>query len=148
MRKLTTKQRASVIRALVEGCSIRSTCRMAGVTKRAVMKLVVDLGQACHEYHDKHVRRLRRKRIEADEIWAYVAAIGGGHRNGREQTRPVPGKGMISKDPTTRIAATTGGGRDNDDRPVAKPVLRVGLPAPRRPAQNRILKPALKTWAV
>jgi DNA-directed RNA polymerase specialized sigma24 family protein len=72
MRKLTTKQRASVIRVLVEGCSIRSTCRMTGITKQAVMKLVVDLGEACREHHDETVRGLHCERIQADEIWAYV----------------------------------------------------------------------------
>jgi hypothetical protein len=32
---------------------------MTGVAKNTVAKLLVDLGTACAEYHDKHVRNIR-----------------------------------------------------------------------------------------
>lgn len=36
MNKLSTEDRAAVVKALVEGCSIRATVRMTGVAKNAV----------------------------------------------------------------------------------------------------------------
>jgi IS1 family transposase len=33
---------------------------------------VVDLGTACAKYHDEHVRGVTSKRIEVDEIWAFI----------------------------------------------------------------------------
>lgn len=60
--------------ALVEGNSIRSTVRMTGVSKNAVINLLLDLADACAEYHDQHVRGLRVHRLECDEIWQLVGA--------------------------------------------------------------------------
>ncbi|MDQ2786555.1 MAG: transposase [Chloroflexota bacterium] len=45
MNRLSTDKRAEVIRALVEGNSIRATIRMTGVAKNTVTKLLVDVGQ-------------------------------------------------------------------------------------------------------
>jgi IS1 family transposase len=74
MNKLTTDKRVAVIRALVEGCSIRSTVRMTGVSKKAVLKLVVDMGKACRDFHDERVRGLECARVQCDEQWAFVGA--------------------------------------------------------------------------
>lgn len=59
---------------LIEGCSIRATCRMMGAAKGTVMKLLEDLGTACMAYHDQHVRNLRVRRLQCDEIWCFVGA--------------------------------------------------------------------------
>lgn len=69
---LSKEKRALVARCLVEGSGIRATCRITGVCKPAVLRLLKLLGEACREYHDKHVRGLKCSRIEADEIWSYV----------------------------------------------------------------------------
>jgi IS1 family transposase len=74
MNKLTTEKRCAVVRALVEGCSIRSTVRMTGVAKNTVAKLLVDLGTACSEYQDRTLRNLNCKRLQLDEIWSFVYA--------------------------------------------------------------------------
>ena len=39
-----------------------------------VEKLLRDLGAACAEYQDKHLRNLNCRRIECDEIWSFVYA--------------------------------------------------------------------------
>jgi len=72
MKKLSAADRVRVISALVEGCSIRSTVRMTGVAKNTVVKLLADIGGACMAYHDKHVRNIKSRRIQADEIWCFV----------------------------------------------------------------------------
>lgn len=68
------EQKTRVVAALVEGNSIRSTVRMTGVSKNAVTNLLLDLADACAEYHDMHVRNLRVRRLQCDEIWQFVGA--------------------------------------------------------------------------
>ena len=72
MNQLSTIRRAQVIAALVEGNSINSVCRMLGVGKHTVLRLLEDAGRACAQFHDDHVRGVRSKRIECDEIWSFV----------------------------------------------------------------------------
>jgi IS1 family transposase len=72
MNRLATETRTQVIAALVEGSSVNATCRMTGVAKHAVLKLLEDIGCACAAYHNAHVRNLRVRRVQADEIWSFV----------------------------------------------------------------------------
>src|ERR1019366_586333 len=74
MNVLTQDERVRVVGALVEGNSLRSTSRMTGITRNTITKLLVDLGEACMAYHDTHVRNVRVRRLQCDEIWAYVGA--------------------------------------------------------------------------
>lgn len=74
MYKLTTADRVRVIAALVEGCSIRSTVRMTGVSKDAVSRLLVSMGCACADFHNERVRGITTKRVQCDEIWAFIGA--------------------------------------------------------------------------
>jgi IS1 family transposase len=71
MNKLSTERRAKVISALVEGNSIRATCRMTGTAKGTVTHLLVELGDACAAYQDRTLRNLRCERVQADEIWSF-----------------------------------------------------------------------------
>ncbi len=72
MNCLSTQKREQIVAALVEGSSINATCRMTGVAKHTVLKLLKDLGCAAASYHDSHVRNLHVRRVQADEIWAFV----------------------------------------------------------------------------
>lgn len=74
MNKLSTEKRAAVVASLVEGNSIRATCRMTGVAKNTVTKLLVDLGTVCSVYMDRVMTDLPCERIQCDEIWAFVYA--------------------------------------------------------------------------
>src|SRR2546422_4125878 len=74
MNRLKNQQRVSVVVALVEGTSINATCRMTGVAKHTVLKLLKDLGCATASYHNVHVRGLRVRRLQCDEIWAFIGA--------------------------------------------------------------------------
>ncbi len=47
---------------------------MTGAAKGTVLKLLVDVGEACYEYQDKMLRNLTCKRIQCDEIWAFCHA--------------------------------------------------------------------------
>lgn len=74
MNKLSTAKRTQVVAALVEGVSVRATCRMTGVAKGTVLKLLVDLGAACERYQDETLRGLKSRRIQCDEIWEFCYA--------------------------------------------------------------------------
>jgi IS1 family transposase len=74
MNRLSTAKRAQVIAALIEGNSINATCRMLGVGKHTVLRLLEDAGCACAAFHDSNVRNIRVRRIQCDEIWAFVYA--------------------------------------------------------------------------
>ena len=71
MNRLSSEQRAAVINCLVEGCSIRATVRMTGVSKKTVMRLLAECGQFCAEYQDKAFRNLNCRRLQLDECWAF-----------------------------------------------------------------------------
>ena len=74
MKRLSREQRTRVIACLVEGNSIRSTCRLTGVAKATAMKLLEQAGEACLEYQDRELRDLTTRRVQADEIWSFVGA--------------------------------------------------------------------------
>ena len=74
MNRLDESQQVQVLKCLCEGMSIRGTVRVTGVAKNTVTKLLVDMGCACAAFHDAHVRNLRVRRLQADEIWSFVGA--------------------------------------------------------------------------
>src|ERR1035438_388853 len=69
---ISMENKIAVISALVEGCSVRSTVRMTGVSKGAVLRLLVSVGSACAEYQDRVIRNVAAKRVQVDEIWSFV----------------------------------------------------------------------------
>jgi len=74
MNRLSQEERAKVLSCLVEGNSIRATCRMTGAAKGTVIRLLADVGRACAEYHDKHVRNVASHNVQCDEIWSFCYA--------------------------------------------------------------------------
>lgn len=73
MNRLTLARRTQVINCLVEGNSIRSTERMTDTHRDTVMRLLVEVGDGCRKLMDAEMRDLTCRRIQVDEIWAYVA---------------------------------------------------------------------------
>jgi IS1 family transposase len=59
---------------LIEGNSLRATSRLADVSINTVTKLLVDVGSAAANYQDRTLRNLTCRRIQCDEIWAFVYA--------------------------------------------------------------------------
>lgn len=59
---------------LCEGSSMRATARVADVSINTVTKILVDAGKACADFHDKNVRNVAAKRVQADEIWSFCYA--------------------------------------------------------------------------
>ena len=107
MNTLTIEKSSQVVASLVEGNSIRSTVRMTGVAKNTIVKLLVDLGQACSEYQDKALRNLPCKRIQCDEIWSFCYAK---EKNVPEDKKHTFGFGdvwtWVAIDPDTKLVAS------------------------------------------
>jgi IS1 family transposase len=74
MNRLSKDRQAQIVACLVEGNSIRATCRMTGAAKNTVAKLLVDLGRACREYQDGAIQQLTTSRVQVDEIWSFVGS--------------------------------------------------------------------------
>jgi IS1 family transposase len=72
MNRLDSETGAQVINCLIEGCSIRSTVRMTGVAKKTVMRLLVEVGDVCADYQDKVFHDLNCRRLQLDEMWAWI----------------------------------------------------------------------------
>ena len=72
MNKLNIDKQASIISALVEGNSIRSTERMTGVHRDTIMRLLVKIGAGCEVIMDHTMRHLPCKNIQVDEIWSFI----------------------------------------------------------------------------
>lgn len=71
MNKLTTEKRAEIVTLMVEGMSVRAICRTTGRSKGTVLRLLVDMGNVCRQYHDLLVRNVPSKRIQCDEVWSF-----------------------------------------------------------------------------
>ena len=62
MNRLPIERRAQILGLLVEGNSLRAASRLADVSINTVTKLLVDVGRACQDHHDKHIRNLKCQR--------------------------------------------------------------------------------------
>jgi IS1 family transposase len=69
---LSREKQVAVIRCLVEGCSVRSTERLVGVSRETVLSLLVRVGEGCVTLLDSTLRALPCETIQCDEIWAFV----------------------------------------------------------------------------
>lgn len=92
MNKISIERKTQVITALVEGNSIRATCRMTGTAKGTVTRLLADVGKACAKYQDEHLVNLTSKRIQCDEIWSFCHAK---QKNVPEEKQGVFGYGDV-----------------------------------------------------
>ena len=103
---LKKEKQIAVIAALVEGSSVRSIERMTGVHRDTILRLMVRVSKACASFSDAQMRDLNCKRIEVDEIWAYVAKK---NRNvtGADDWRRVGDQyTFVAMDPETKIVPT------------------------------------------
>ena len=74
MNKLSRTDRAQILGLMVEGLSIRAISRTTGASKNTIVKLLADAGEAFSDYQDRTMRNLTCKRVQVDEIWAFVYA--------------------------------------------------------------------------
>jgi IS1 family transposase len=71
MNQLDPHKRALILRCLTEGNSVRATCRLTGVAKGTVIKLVVEFGEFAEWFQGKRLVNLPCQNLQLDEIWAF-----------------------------------------------------------------------------
>jgi len=74
MNKLPAVKRAQILGMLCEGMSLRAASRLADVSINTVTKLLIEAGQVASDYQDRMFRDLPCRRVQIDEIWAFVHA--------------------------------------------------------------------------
>ena len=72
MYSMKTEKKLTVLSALVEGNSIRSTERMTGVSKLTILRMLQRVGSGCTHLLDQKMRNLSCRLIQCDEIWTFV----------------------------------------------------------------------------
>jgi IS1 family transposase len=71
MNRLPVSKQVQIVNCLVEGVSVRATCRLTGAAKGTVLKLLAEVGTACKLYQDMMLKNLPCKVIQCDEIWSF-----------------------------------------------------------------------------
>lgn len=95
MSLLTLSKRSEVIAHLCEGAGIRPTSRLANVSQPTILSLLLKIGTGCDRLHDKLVRGLDIRDIQADEIWSFIQ---------KKQARVQPGDNPTHGDAYTFLA--------------------------------------------
>jgi IS1 family transposase len=72
MNTLATAKKVSVLSALLEGNSVRSTERITRVHRDTICRLLIEAGNSCSSLMDGSMRELPCQRVQCDEIWTYV----------------------------------------------------------------------------
>lgn len=72
MNTLKLEKKLAVLKALAEGCSLRSVSRMTGVHRTTIMGLLNEVGEKCTHILDATMRGLPCQVIECDEVWTFV----------------------------------------------------------------------------
>jgi IS1 family transposase len=90
MNKLPIETRVQVLSMLCEGSSMRSISHVCDVSINTVSKLLESAGEVCTAFHGEHVRGVKAKRVQVDEIWSFTAAK---QKNVAAMKKPVGGAG-------------------------------------------------------
>lgn len=119
MNRVPLARRTQIINALVEGNSIRSTERMTGTHRDTICRLLVEVGAGCAQIMDEQMRGVSSRRIQVDEIWAYV---------GKKQAHLAPSDDrgrlgdmwtFVALDPDTKLIPSYRVGKRNATNAVA-----------------------------
>ena len=68
MNRLPIEKRIQIVDLLVEGMSMRSVSRVAGVSTNTVTKMLEGVGAACSAYMDKAIRDLTITQVQVNEM--------------------------------------------------------------------------------
>ena len=72
MNRLSIQEKTKILRALVEGCSIRSAERMTGHHRDTIMRLLVEAGKKAELVLNTEINDISLNHIQIDEAWTYV----------------------------------------------------------------------------
>lgn len=100
---LRREKKLAVLSALTEGCSVRSTERMTGVHRDTICRLLVVVGDGCANLLDEKMVDLDCKRLELDELWAYVQKKQRQVRADEDKSRVGDTWTYVAIDPDTKL---------------------------------------------
>jgi IS1 family transposase len=66
---------------LVEGNSLRGTSRITGIHRKAIVRLMMNVGAKCQQFMEANLRNIDARHLEIDEQWTWV---------GKKQGRITP----------------------------------------------------------
>ncbi len=72
MNTLPLDKKLTILSAMIEGNSIRSTERMTEPHWDTIMRLMARTGEQSVRFLDSKVRHIRAEKVQASEIWTYV----------------------------------------------------------------------------
>lgn len=67
-----TAKAISVLEHIADGCGVRQTARLTGVTSNTVMRLTKKAGVHAGATHDELARHLTAREVQLDEKWSFV----------------------------------------------------------------------------
>jgi transposase-like protein len=68
----STEEIVQVIRLFVEGCSVRSIERIAGIHRDTILNILEIVGNHCERLLERLIHELPVQDVQCDEIWGYV----------------------------------------------------------------------------
>lgn len=102
MNKSSEAKRATILRCLTDGMSVRATARVTGASRGLVLRILAAAGDFAEGFQYFRLRDLDCRRIEADEQWTYIGAK---QKNARQE-----GHGDVwtycAIDPETKLVAS------------------------------------------
>jgi transposase-like protein/IS1 family transposase len=113
--RISMKDAAIALGMLLEGMSIRATCRLTGLNRHTINDLILLAGENCQRLLDSKIQKVEAKDVQADEIWSFVGM--------KEKQRVARNRSLECGDSWTFIAieretklilAHKVGQRDND----------------------------------
>jgi IS1 family transposase len=106
MNKLPIDKQVTVLTALSEGCSIRSTERMTGIHRDTIMRLQARIGDGCEALMDQRMVNLPCRVVQVDEVWGFI----GKKKKNLKPREELSGKGdvwtWVALDAETKVVPT------------------------------------------
>src|SRR3954447_5015760 len=103
MNRVPLDRRVQIINCLVEGNSIRSTERMTGTHRDTICRLLVEVGDGGAVLIDDQMHHLACRRIQVDEIWAYVGKKQAHLKEDDDRSRLGDQWTFVAIDPDTKL---------------------------------------------
>jgi hypothetical protein len=72
VNSLKPEKQMTILSALVEGNSIRSTERMTHTHRDTIMLLLCHVGDHCQQLMEHYLRSVHSEHLQVDEIWTFV----------------------------------------------------------------------------
>lgn len=72
MARLTPEKKAQAIGGLMEGLSQRAVCRLTGLSRERLSKLILQMGRASERLLEENIRGFECEQIECDELWTFI----------------------------------------------------------------------------